>query len=263
MIDKKKVQEQKQKYLATQQEIVDIQAGIDGIHNTFKALRKAHGATCKCFGDGYIPADKCETVEDYCRIMGIDINTVVTSPEEYVSLLKKLQTDVSWQKTVKENGFACANPQNCIDSWKRYNEDPKVLKLMEEMKSLGKEWEGISGVSLYTPTEEEVERVLKSHNEWLASPSKGEQADFSDMNLCYKNYTKGIFENKDLRHANFSNAHIEISFTGSDLSDSCFEGADAGSSSFQYAKLCRANFTNVKTSSGANFTYSDRTGIIK
>jgi len=92
-----------------------------------------------------------------------------------------------------------------------------------------------------TMEQDELEKILKSHREWLLGITGGRRADLTSVTL-----THADLRNADLTHVNFTNANLtNADFTHADLKNVDFTSADLRDSILKYVDFTNANLTNV------------------
>ena len=106
-------------------------------------------------------------------------------------------------------------------------------------------------------TKDELDKILKDHQEWLLDNSKGERANFSGANLSGANLSGSDlkcanFWGADLSNADFSKANLtNANLSRADLSRTIFKDANIRYSSLTFTCLVGADF------SGANLEKVD------
>ncbi len=93
---------------------------------------------------------------------------------------------------------------------------------------------------------EELQKILKDHEEWLEDSTKGKKADLRGADLSYADLRLADLEGADLCNANLYNADLSYAdLRGADLEGADLRGAVLRSANLRNADLCNANLRNA------------------
>ena len=104
-------------------------------------------------------------------------------------------------------------------------------------------------------TQNELDKILQSHQKWLAGEDGGSRADLQDANLQVADLQDANLQVADLRGANLQVADLQdANLRGADLRAANLRGADLQAANLQVADLQSANLR------GANLRGADLQG---